>query len=340
MNLADKVMRIDLPPDQPTQVEDRRVRWRKACPSIPAAGHEGKSKAKETQKLGWTMTTDDSQVNVRKDASEELRTAADLAAAGAAAVGRRRTEEMAAAQESQKAVFRAMLDDARVAEPSESDLRESQRVRVALRESMEACRRYIPGGEPVSLRLHEHTELKFPQYDTEWRWGNAETLISDQIDGHIQIEGDSWHSNPINSACGVGVSIKSDVNAMAQVRPYVQYKWNYDVTSDYKLSNATCTGGLDLSAWQGSTIASSVTRDQLFHKRVSVGEHEGLNGDGAVFPPDYNINFFMAAGVEYVINIGAWVECEHARGFTSVSFAQARGFIDAYVRWVTIERFI
>lgn len=285
------------------------------------------------------MTRDDFDVKVREDANEETQTSAHLAVAGAAAIGRRRTEEMAAAHETHETALRTMLGDAWVAELSENDLRESRRVQLALRESMEAWRRYIPGGEPVSLRLHEHTELKFPQYDTEWRWGNAETQ-SNQIDGHINIKGDSGHSNPISSACGIGVSIRSDVAAMAQVRPYVQYKWNYDVTSDYTFSNATCTGGLDLSAWQGSTIASGVTRDQLFHKRVSVGESERLDGDGAAFPPDYNINFFIAAGVEYVINIGAWVECEHTRGFTSVSLARAWGGIDAYVRWVTIERFI
>jgi hypothetical protein len=63
------------------------------------------------------MTTDGSQVSVREDASDELRTAADLAVSGAAAIGRRRTEEMAAALDKQEAVRREVLGDARVSEP-------------------------------------------------------------------------------------------------------------------------------------------------------------------------------------------------------------------------------
>ncbi len=286
------------------------------------------------------MTTDDSQVNVREDASDETRTAAYLAVAGAAAIGRRRTEEMAAALETEETVLRARVGDARAAEPSESDLRESRRVRLALRESMEAWRRYIPGAEPVSFRLHEHTQLKFPPYDTAWRWGNAETQVSDQAGGFINIKGDSDHSNPVNSACGVGLFISSDVNASVQVRPYVQYKWHYYASADTTLSHATSTGGVDLSAWQGSTLVSSVTRPQLFHRRVSVGEVDAKDGEGTVFPPDYSINFFMAAGVEYAVNIGAWVQCEHTRGATLISLADALGEIEAHVRWVTIERFV
>jgi hypothetical protein len=135
------------------------------------------------------------------------------------------------------------------------------------------------------------------------------------------------------------VSIRSDVAAFAQVGPFVQYTWYYDVTSDAKLSHATSTGGLDLSAWRGNTIASGVTRDQLFHKRVSVGEVNWLDGGGSVLPSDYSLNFYMEPGVEYVINIGAWVECEHTRGFGTF-YAQALGRIDVWVRWVTIERFI
>jgi hypothetical protein len=285
------------------------------------------------------MTSDGFEVKVREDANEEIRTAAELAVAGAAAIGRLQTEEMVTARETQEAALRAMVGDAQVAEPSESELRQAREMEQALRESIEASSRYLPGTE-VSLRLHEHTHFKFPPYDTEWRWGNAGMQISDLAGGFINIEGHSARRNPINSACGIGVTIRSDTFALVQVRPYVQYKWRYYATSDPILSHASTTGGVDLSAWRGPTIASPVKRAQLFHRRVSVGETRAADGEGVVFPPDYTVDFSVIPNDEYTINIGAWVQCEHTGGVTSSPLASALGWIEAHVRWVVIERFV
>ena len=43
----------------------------------------------------------------------------------------------------------------------------------------------------------------------------------------------------------------------------------------------------------------------------------------------------MVPGQSYVVNFGAWVECDHT---SSLGVGAGQALVDAYVRWIVVER--
>lgn len=288
------------------------------------------------------MSSDDyHHVEVRDDADSEMRAAFDQAVASAAAAGKRRSEELIRALETEEADVLAHLSEPGQTVPSESDLRDSECVEQALLDGIQDGAFHLPMAFSAAITVGPGShQIATPPYDSEWRWGNATTLISNAVGGFVHIAGNSRDRNPTNAASGVGFRLRSTVRGWVTVRPYFQYDWRYRVHAPgFPFANATCTGGVDLAAFEGSTVVSDVRRVPLFRKRVSAGEIRGDQESGVVWPSDYEIAFPMVPGTAYAINIGAWIECSHNRGAAPPPVRpSAWGQIQGNVRWVVIQR--
>jgi hypothetical protein len=193
---------------------------------------------------------------------------------------------------------------------------------------------------PLSIILHEHLEFQFPPYDYEWNWGNDRQHSSNRGTGYIGVLGDSGSvggatGDAVAAACGIGFVFNSDSPGQVSIRPLVQHSWEY-LDGAYGIGSwASSKGGIDISAWQGSTMVAGVSRAQLFSDSTCWAGSGSDQGDGYAWVPDLTISFSIAASTWYAVSIGAWVECDHASGLGA---SRGQGKVEGYVRWTTVER--
>jgi hypothetical protein len=194
---------------------------------------------------------------------------------------------------------------------------------------------------PLSLTLHEHIDFQFPPYDYEWSWGNYRDHLADKASGTIGVIGDSGNVSvatdaAVAAASGIGFVFSSDKPGSVVISPLVQHSWKCIDAAVGIGSWASAKGGIDASAWQGSTMVAGVRRTQLFSDSSGWAGGTSDSGGGYAWVPDLVLSFPIAAGAWYAVNFGAWVECDHAAG---LGLSRAQGIVQGYVRWATVERF-
>ena len=193
--------------------------------------------------------------------------------------------------------------------------------------------------EQITMTVGPGTDLRFPPYDWSWNWGSPlpPEAVADPTAGTYgtvraasTVE-DLWPAES-KGASGLAITLRSPgTGAIVQVRPYVTYEYSWLMEGHE--GAADCAGALDLSAWRGNEIVTPVAYAWLWNANVGFMQ-QGHGGDGGTaWPPDYRVNVYMDADVEYVVNMGAFVS-SHASGTN----AWAWGLINANLRWVTVER--
>jgi hypothetical protein len=114
----------------------------------------------------------------------------------------------------------------------------------------------------------------------------------------------------------------------------VQYDYDWQMRANG--GSASGSGGLDLSGWHGNDLVTNVVWYRLWSDSVSWGASDGGIDAGTAWPPDYLISMDMRADEWYVVNVGAWVNCD-ASGPPFINGA-TYGIVNAHLRWLTVER--
>ena len=172
----------------------------------------------------------------------------------------------------------------------------------------------------LSLTLHESLNVTSAPYDFEWHWGNSFQDIPNRKTGRMAILGKAGDEpggvrEPVRSACGVGVLLRSNSPSFVSVRPLVAYQYEFITQSNGLWIGASSRGGIDISAWQGPTMVAGVRRSELWSSSVYSGVGDGYEAEagsdgGFAWVPDLEIKFSMQPDLDYVVNVGAYVECD------------------------------
>jgi hypothetical protein len=192
----------------------------------------------------------------------------------------------------------------------------------------------------ISFILGEQFSLRVPPYDFEFNWGNDRQHSANKAAGYAGVIGDSGsvgggESGDVATGCGVGVAFQADAGGQAVVRTQVQYTWEYLLDAFGIGSSAHGQGGIDISAWQGTTLVAGARRVQGFSDAVTTGGERKNSGTGSVALPDLEIRIPVAASTWYVVNVGVWVECSHSTGLGA---SRAQGKVEATVGCVVFDR--
>jgi hypothetical protein len=246
-----------------------------------------------------------------------------------------RTADVAAIMEPISQLVKADRAATRAIARLSSTLQKDQKDRIRLSKKV----RLSPGTTmPLSLILHEHIDFQFPPYDYEWNWGNAQKHSSDRGSGYFGVSGGSFPNSGVGvlaAGCGIGFVFNSDKPGSVAISPLVQHEWDY-FTNAYGIGAWSNTkGGVDISAWQGSSMIAGVRRAQLFENSTGWAGEADDSGDGYAWPPDITLSFPIAASTWYAVSIGARLDCDHATG---LGVSGATGRVQGYLRWVTVER--
>jgi hypothetical protein len=193
---------------------------------------------------------------------------------------------------------------------------------------------------PVSFIPSDQFNVRVPPYDFEWNWGNDRQHASNKTTGYVGVLGDSGSvgggtGDPVAAACGIGVAFQADAAGQAVVRTQVQYSWAYRLDAYGIGSSADARGGIDISAWQNGTLVSEVRRAQVFSDSVGTFGSPANSGTGSIGLSDLEITFAVTASAWYVVNVGAWVECNHSSG---AGASRAQGKVEGTVGCVLFDR--
>ena len=144
----------------------------------------------------------------------------------------------------------------------------------------------------------------------------------------------------VDAACGIGFTITTKAPAMVEVRPYLPFSWFYSNGAFTPFSHAESEGGVNLSAWLGSTCiaAGCVNSVRLFRDRVSPSELHQHTGDGST--SDLGIDFPLHPGDVVFVNLGAWVRCDSSTPVPTGATSSGLGRMEARAQFVVVKRFV
>jgi len=191
----------------------------------------------------------------------------------------------------------------------------------------------------LTLPLSERYSFAIPPYDFEWHWGNSIQAFANKGDGHIGVIGGSGRvrggsDDAVAAASGIGFILISNAATHVAVRPYIDVSWEYIVAAAGLGSNGFAQGGIDAAAFLDGQIVAGVRRTTEFSASRGAGRHQD-SGGGVAWIPDIELSFAMAPGKAYIVNYGAWVECDHTSGIGS---AAGTAKVEGRVRYVVVER--
>ena len=192
----------------------------------------------------------------------------------------------------------------------------------------------------LSLALSEHITFATPPYDFEWSWGNAQQSLPNKGTGRIAVFGASGavsggSDDEVAAAAGIGVVLTTDRSVSVSVRPYIEISWAYAVGASGVGSNGSARGGVDAAAFLNGKIVSGVRRTTEFSDSRGWSGTSSDSGNGVAWVPDLELSFVMNSGVAYIVNFGAWVECDHTSG---IGVGAGTGKLDGLVKWIVFER--
>jgi hypothetical protein len=200
-----------------------------------------------------------------------------------------------------------------------------------------------PGGglatAALTLPLSERYSFAIPPYDFEWKWGNSIQAFASKGDGRIGVIGGSGRvrggtDDAVAAASGIGLILISNTATHVAVRPYIDVSWEYVVAAAGLWANGFAQGGIDAAAFLDGKFIAGVRRTTEFSASRGTGTHSD-SGGSVVWIPDIELNFAMAPGKPYIVNYGAWVECDHTSG---IGQAAGTGKVEGRVRYVVVER--
>jgi hypothetical protein len=198
-----------------------------------------------------------------------------------------------------------------------------------------------PGQSVMTNTLHEHISVIVQPYDWDWQRGNGQQYVHSR-DGNIGVQGKSGafpggSGDRVEAGAGIGVVITSDVQAIAEVRPYITYTWEYTVGAYGAFSSGSARGGMDAAVFHDGALMQDIRYDQFFSdSRGTYGEDHDSSG-GVVWADDVALSFMMDAGQDYAVPYGVWVDCDHSSGIGS---AGGGGLVQAQVHFVVVHRWI
>jgi len=180
---------------------------------------------------------------------------------------------------------------------------------------------------------------QIPPYDLEWKWGNAFEVSTSAVGGRFMVKGASGDAkgatnDPVAAAAGIGLVLMSTVATHVTVRPYIDMSWQYIVEAAGWMGNAAARGGIDAAAVLDDKFVAGTRRTTEFSASRGSGRH-GADGVGVAWVPDIELSFGMAAGRFYIVNFGAWVECENTSGFGA---ANGMCRMEGLVRFIVVEK--